>query len=80
MTARDNPVGGSFDEYLTTRLPDQDLENIKLDWGDLQTAGMLDVIPTGHMVTPPHERFTQSVRTFGWQFAKFIEAIPDTTE
>ena len=27
MTARDNPVGGSFDEYLTTRLPDQDLEN-----------------------------------------------------
>ena len=77
MTARQTPYGNSLDAYLTNRLVDQDLENIKLDWGDLQRAGVLQGIPSGMATTPPHERYASALNAFGKRFAEFIEAVPD---
>jgi hypothetical protein len=65
---------GSTDGYLLARMPGADIENIRLDWGDLQAAGMVDNYPTGMTVTPKAQLVTQSLRAFGRRFAAFIEA------
>lgn len=73
-TAGDHPSHGTLDEYLTTRLPDQDLENIKLDWLDMQNAGILAQMPTGLAMTPLSERMHHSLPAIGRRFAAFVEA------
>jgi hypothetical protein len=76
-TAETVAVSNDLNEYLTTRLPDQDLENIKLDWSDLERWGMLQGIPMGLASTPVHMRYWNAFNAFGKRFAEFVEALPD---
>lgn len=76
-TANDTPLAGGLNDYLTSRLVNQDLENIKLDWNDLERAGILDAIPVGMAMTPVHERYGSALRAFGARFAVFVEALPE---
>jgi hypothetical protein len=69
--------GGDIDTYLTTRLPDQDLENIKLDWADLERAGAIAGLPGGLANTAVHLRVWNAFSAFGKRFAAFIEAEPE---
>lgn len=72
------PAGdGAIDTYLTTRLPHQDLENIKLDWADLERAGVAAGLPTGVASTPVYMRVWHAFPAFGRRFAAFIEAVPE---
>ena len=75
---RFGPAGGVIDDYLRTRLPDQDLENIKLDWSDMQSVGILAGIPSGVATTPFHERVASSLPAIGRRFVAFIEADTQT--
>jgi hypothetical protein len=69
------PLGdGSADGYLLARMPDADIENVKLDWSDLQSAGMVDSYPTGMTVTPKPQLIAGALRAFGKRFGNFIEA------
>jgi hypothetical protein len=77
----ENLGDGTTDGYLLARMPNQDLENIKLDWADLQAAGMLDSLPTGMTSTPKPQLVVGALRAFGRRFANFIEAtVPDDTD
>jgi hypothetical protein len=76
VTARETRGPDGLDDYLTARLVDQDLENLKLDWGDLERAGILQSIPTAGD-RPAQERYASALNAFGRKFAEFIEAVPD---
>jgi hypothetical protein len=76
-TAHRTPVSGAFDDYMTRRLPDQDIENIRLDWSDMQRAGILGSIPGGLASPPIHERIDSAWPAIGRRFAAFIEATDD---
>ena len=78
VTPFDRLMTGGLD--LTTRLPDQDLENIKLDWSDLQGWGMLQAIPSGLATTPVHMRYWHAFNAFGKRFAAFVEAEPSSSD
>ena len=70
--------GGDIDTYLTARLADQDLENIKLDWSDLERAGVVAGGPPGGLAsTPVHMRVWNAFPAFGKRFAAFIEIEPE---
>jgi hypothetical protein len=69
--------GGGIDAYLTNKLPDHDLENIKLDWADLERAGVLQGLPTGLASTSTSERVWAAFNRFGRRFAAFVEATGD---
>jgi hypothetical protein len=68
--------GGGIDVWMTTNLPDQDLENIKLDWQDLSRAGLLLEIPMGMASTPTGQRVWAAFQAIGRRFAAYIEAQP----
>jgi|GEM_PF-4822064 len=79
-TAEDaGPAGkGDIDTYLTTRLADQDLENIRLDWSDLERAGVVAGGPPGGLAsTAVHMRVWNAFPAFGKRFAAFIEIEAD---
>jgi hypothetical protein len=74
----DDLGGGLADGYLLARMPGADIENVKLDWADLQVAGMLDNYPTGLTATPKPVLLVGCLRAFGRRFTDFIEAAaPD---
>lgn len=70
----DNLGDGSTDGYLLARMPDADLENVKLDWNDLFAAGMVDAYPTGMTSTPKPQLVVNALRALGHRFAEFIAA------
>ena len=65
-------IDGTIDAYLTKRLPDQDLENIKLDWRDMESAGLLAGLPTGLASMPVHERVAHALPAIGRRFVDFV--------
>ena len=68
--------GGGIDVWMTTNLPDQDLENIKLDWQDLSRAGLLLDMPMGMASTPTGQRVWAAFQAIGRRFATYVEAQP----
>jgi hypothetical protein len=79
-TAGETDVGGGADGYLMARLPDQDLENIRLDWRDLEQAGLLNAIPGGMTVTPIDKLMASALKAIGERFVAFVDAVPPDTE
>jgi hypothetical protein len=74
VRANENPVGGTADEFLVGSLPDRDLENIKLDWQDLQQMGILNQRPSGVNQTPIDVLMAHALPAIGRRFATFVEA------
>ena len=65
---------GSTDGYLLARMPGADIDNVRLDWADLQAAGMVANYPTGMTTTSKAQMVAQSLLPLGRRFAAFIEA------
>lgn len=72
--------GGSVDGYLQARMPGADLDHVKLDWSDLQRAGMLDGLPTGMTATPKPQLIVGALKPLGRRFAMFVAADEPESE
>jgi hypothetical protein len=55
-------------------LPDQDVENVRLDWQDLERTGILGALPQGFANTPVHERIANALPAIGLRFVDFVQA------
>lgn len=71
---------GTTDNYLREKLPDQDLENIRLDWTDMQQTGLLASIPGGMSSTPLSQQVWNAFPAIGRRFAKFIATSEEEQE
>jgi hypothetical protein len=78
--AHHDESGGGIDVWLTSHLPDQDLENMKLDWEDLVRAGLLQGLPSGLANTPTGQRVWHALNAIGKRFVAFVEAQPDALD
>jgi hypothetical protein len=72
--------GGSIDDYMRAKLPNQDLENIRLDWADLERAGVFQGWPSGLATISTSERVWHALNAIGRRFAAFVEAVSDDEE
>jgi len=59
---------------MSQELPDRDLENIKLDWQDLQQMGILNQRPSGVNQPPIDVLMAHELPAIGRRFATFVEA------
>jgi hypothetical protein len=77
----ENLGDGTSEGYLRARLPGQETEHIKLDWTDLQAAGMLGSLPGGITSTPKPVMVAGALLPLGRRFTDFIAAgEPDDDE
>jgi hypothetical protein len=72
--------GGTIDDYLRAKLPDQDLENVRLDWRDMERAGILAGIPSGVFARPISELVWGAFSAIGQRFAAFISATDEEAD
>ena len=66
--------GGSFDDYVRRHMPNQDLENVRLDWTDLMNLGLLSAIPSAVATITRSEQVWHAFPAIGRRFAAFVEA------
>ena len=76
VNAEGTSEGGTTDDWIRRHLPDQDLENVRLDWRELEQLGMLQGIPGGLAMTPVSQLIWSALPAIGRRFAAFVEAVP----
>jgi hypothetical protein len=67
-------AGGNMDAYVSFGIPGIDIALMRLDWSDLQTAGILGNYPSGMTVTPQWQIAHGGITGYGQRFIAFVEA------
>lgn len=65
-------IGGGFEQEFKKAVPEADLAAVRLDWRDLEAAGLVQSFPSGMMTTEGARNFRARVTDLGRQFHQFV--------